>query len=53
MAELKREITGLKVYMSEVENYGNTKVASGNWQEQRERENVANFVRFGLCRCKR
>jgi len=43
-SDLKREITGLKVYLSEIEDYASSRVASGGWQEQRDRENVSNFV---------
>lgn len=48
LSQLKRQINGIKIYLKEVEDYGNTKVASGSWQEQRDRENIANFVRSML-----
>ena len=52
LSDLKREITGLKFYLTEIEEYANTKVASGNWQEQRDRDNVSKFVLIGLLRFK-
>lgn len=52
LADLKREINSLKVYMTELESFGSAKAASGSWEEQRERDNVSNFVIMVLFRFK-
>lgn len=53
ISELRRELNGVKVYLTEVEQYANSKVAGNNWQEQRERDNLNNFVLVSRCRSKR
>ena len=52
MSELKRDILGLKVYLSEAETFASTRAASGNWEEQRARDNISNLVYFISLRCK-
>ena len=43
-SELRRDVGGLKVYVNEIEDFSNTRNPNGGWQEQRDKENLANFV---------
>lgn len=41
---MRRELGGLKIYVNEIDEYANARVSGGGWQEQRDKENLANFV---------
>ena len=48
----EKRYSGLKVYLSEAETFASTRAASGNWEEQRARDNISNLVYFISLRCK-
>lgn len=35
---------GLKIYLNEIDEYANRSANNGGWQEQRDKENLGNFV---------